>query len=211
VLGGLGAGVLIAWAVGANATTTSGSAAGTAQPAAYGSGAPGPRHPDGRHLPGTFGTVTAVGAHSLTIKTASGTKTYAVTSSSELDKDGPAKLSDLKVGDEVVFDTTTANGRTVIAHLHDGIRHGGPHPLGDSGTVTAVGAHSVTIKTSTGTKTYAVTSSSDIDKNGEAELSDLKVGDRVRFDTEVVGGRTVIDHLHAGDEALDRPGGRPHD
>ena len=33
---------------------------------------------------------------------------------------------------------------------------------------------SVTINTSSATTTYAVTSSSDIDKNGEANLSDLK-------------------------------------
>ncbi len=85
----------------------------------------------------------------------------------------------------------------------------GPHGggLDTSGTVTTVGASSVTIKTSAGTKTYKVTSSSDIDKNGEAQLSDLKAGDVVRFDTETVNGATVIDHLHAGSEALDRPTG----
>jgi Cu/Ag efflux protein CusF len=77
--------------------------------------------------------------------------------------------------------------------------------------VTAVGANSVTIKTSSGTKTYGVTSTSDIDKNGEAKLSDLKVGDAVRFDTSTVNGKAVIDHLHAGNEALDRPAGPPRD
>jgi hypothetical protein len=75
-----------------------------------------------------------------------------------------------------------------------------------TGTVTAVGSNSVTIKTSAGTKTYAVTASSDIDKNGEATLSDLKAGDAVRFD--VVPNTSTIGHLHAGDEALDRPSGR---
>jgi hypothetical protein len=64
----------------------------------------------------------------------------------------------------------------------------------------------VTIKTSAGTKTYAVTASSDIDKNGEATLSDLKAGDAVRFD--VVPNTSTIGHLHAGDEALARPSGR---
>jgi hypothetical protein len=83
--------------------------------------------------------------------------------------------------------------------------------LNQSGTVTAVGASSVTIKTSSGTKTYAVTSSSDIDKNGEAKLSDLKVGDAVRFDTATVNGKTVIGRLHAGNEALDRPAPPTHD
>jgi co-chaperonin GroES (HSP10) len=82
-----------------------------------------------------------------------------------------------------------------------GARHAPPL----TGTVTAVGSSSVTIKTSSGTKRYSVTSSSDIDKNGEAKLSDLKVGDAVRFDT--LPGTSTIGHLHAGNEALDRPSG----
>jgi ABC-type phosphate transport system substrate-binding protein len=73
-----------------------------------------------------------------------------------------------------------------------------------SGTVTAVGSSTVTIKTSTGSTTYQVDSNSDIDKNGEAQLSSLKPGDQVRF--SVTSGN-VIDILHAGDEALDRPPG----
>jgi hypothetical protein len=70
--------------------------------------------------------------------------------------------------------------------------------------VTAVGSSTVTIKTSTGTTTYQVDSNSDIDKNGEAQLSSLKAGDAVRFS---VKDGNVIDILHAGDEALDRPQG----
>lgn len=88
--------------------------------------------------------------------------------------------------------------------------HGGGHGRGLdlSGTVTAVGSSTVTIKTSAGTKSYTVTSSSDIDKNGEATLKDLAVGDAVTFS---VGGTpaTQIDKLHAGDEAKDRPTGAP--
>jgi hypothetical protein len=101
---------------------------------------------------------------------------------------------------------TVANSGGAASAVRPGFPdHGGA--LGSSGTVTAVGASSVTIKTSSGTKTYKVTSSSDIDKNGESQLSDLKVGDAVRFDTDTVSGATVIDHLHAGKEALDRPTG----
>jgi hypothetical protein len=93
----------------------------------------------------------------------------------------------------------------------EGTFHGGGHgpgrgDLGLTGTVTAVGSSSVTIKTSTATTTYQVDGNSDIDKNGEAKLSDLKVGDAVRFN---VTGSNVIDKLHAGDEALDRPQGPP--
>jgi len=74
--------------------------------------------------------------------------------------------------------------------------------------VTAIGASSVTIKTSAGTTTYAVSSSTDIDKNGEASLSDLVVGDAVTFRTVMSGGTTIA-VLHAGNERLDLPPGGP--
>ena len=75
--------------------------------------------------------------------------------------------------------------------------------LDQSGTVTAVGTDLVTIKTANGTKTYSVDSHSDIDKNGEAHLSDLKAGDAVHF--VVRPGTSTIAVLHAGNEALNRP------
>lgn len=81
----------------------------------------------------------------------------------------------------------------------------GAPTLPKSGTVTAVGASSVTID---GT-TYAATSSSDIDKNGEATLSSLAVGDTVTFSTLSTASSPTIDKLHAGNEALDRPTGPP--
>src|SRR6266516_462627 len=81
---------------------------------------------------------------------------------------------------------------------------GGYGRLSESGTVTAVGSSSVTIKTSSGTTTYQVTANSDIDKNGEAKLSDLKVGDAVRVSARTVNGQQVIVVLHAGNEALNR-------
>jgi hypothetical protein len=82
--------------------------------------------------------------------------------------------------------------------------HGGGHGLDLSGTVTAVSVsgNTVTIKTASATTTYKVTSSSDIDKNGEAQLSSLAVGDAVRFS---VDSGTTIDKLHAGDEAKNMP------
>jgi hypothetical protein len=84
---------------------------------------------------------------------------------------------------------------------------GGRHCPGlpKSGTVTAVGSNSVTID---GT-TYSVTGNSDIDKNGEAKLSDLAVGDKVTFSTVAGAATPTIDRLHAGNEALDRPAGPP--
>ncbi len=76
-----------------------------------------------------------------------------------------------------------------------------------TGTVTAVGSKSVTIDG----KIYAVTSGSDIDKNGEAALSNLAVGDKVTFNTDSSVSTPTIDKLHAGSEALDRPAGHPGD
>jgi hypothetical protein len=85
-----------------------------------------------------------------------------------------------------------------------GFGHGFGLPL--SGTVTSVGSSSVTIRTQSGTKTYAVDGASDIDKNGEAKLSDLVTGDKVRF--AVRPGTSSIAVLHAGTEALNAPDGR---
>ena len=77
------------------------------------------------------------------------------------------------------------------------------------GTVTAVGASSVTIKTSSGTATYSVTSSSDIDKNGKTTLSALAVGDNVAFSTVTTNGSSAIDTLYAGNAAVEH-GRRVH-
>jgi hypothetical protein len=86
----------------------------------------------------------------------------------------------------------------------------GPHgQLALSGTVTAVGSGTVTIKTSSATTEYVVDANSDIDKNGEAKLSDLKVGDLVQFSTVTTNGKATIDILHSGDEAKNRPAGPP--
>lgn len=88
------------------------------------------------------------------------------------------------------------------AQEHHGGGRGGALSL--SGTVTAVGTGTVTIKTATATTTYTVTGASDIDKNGEATLSALAVGDAVTFSVESSNAKQ-IDKLHAGDEAKDVP------
>ena len=100
--------------------------------------------------------------------------------------------------------TASPTAPTAGSSASRGDGHGPGRGLGLTGTVTAVGVSSVTIKTSAGTTTYKVDSNSDIDKNGEAQLSSLKAGDAVRFS---VTSTNVIDKLHAGDEALDHPRG----
>ena len=87
--------------------------------------------------------------------------------------------------------------------------HRGPWPAMQAGTVTEVGTTTVTIRSASGSKPYTVDGNSDIDKNGEATLSDLKAGDLVHF--ALRPGTSTIAVLHAGDEAKNRPaGGRHH-
>ncbi|NYG07482.1 hypothetical protein BJ986_001969 [Phycicoccus badiiscoriae] len=94
-----------------------------------------------------------------------------------------------------------ADGVPEANEVHGG---GGGRALGLSGTVTAVGASSVTIKTATATTTYSVTSASDIDKNGEAAVSALVVGDKVTFSVDRANAKQ-IDKLHTGDETKNMP------
>jgi hypothetical protein len=111
--------------------------------------------------------------------------------------------------------TTTAdphpgdNGADGVPEAQEHHGPGGPGgALSLSGTVTAVGSSTVTIKTSSGTTAYSVTSSSDIDKNGEAVLSNLAAGDAVTFSVSPTNAKQ-IDKLHAGNEAKDMPQGGP--
>jgi hypothetical protein len=174
------------------------------------------------------GKVTAVGTDSVTIATTatsstpSTTKTYSVTSTTHIsiNENGPGALTGVKVGDTVSFNVTTTGG-TVLADLRDGVgpalgafgggrggRPGGPGGPGfggiigvapETGTVTAVGADTVGIKTSTATTTYSVPSTSRILKAGTAKptLADVKVGDTVFFTVTTKGG-TVIANLFDG-------------
>gem|GEM_PF-2410241 len=100
-----------------------------------------------------------------------------------------------------------ADGVAESKEVHGGGGRGGTLDL--SGTVASKGSNTVTIKTSAGTTVYSVTSSSDIDKNGEAALSSVAVGDGVTFSVDSSNVK-LIDKLHAGNEAKDMPqGGAP--
>ena len=182
-----------------------------------------PAHDGHRFGPGRprlalSGTVVGVHADSngttgtVTITTTDGAKTYSVGSNSDIDKNGESQLSKLVTGDKVMF---SVSGTTIdVLHAGDealnaprGRGDGPGHGLPQSGTVTAVNPESngttgsVTIKTPSGTTTYSVDGNSDVDKNGESQLSKLSVGDSVRFS---LNGST-IDKLHAGDEVKDAP------
>jgi co-chaperonin GroES (HSP10) len=218
---GVAAGGVLAFGLNANASPSSTSTGVSAAAGQYGAvGENTANAPRARQDQlALSGTVTAVGSNSVTIKTSTGTTEYLVDAKSDIDKNGEATLADLKVGDVVHFSTVTTNGKATIDKLFTGDHgdHGGPggpggpgeHGLSLSGTVSAVGSGSVTIKTSAGTTEYVVDAKSDIDKNGEATLADLKVGDAVTFNTVTTNGKATIDKLHSGDEAKNRPAGAP--
>ena len=222
VAGGAVAGGILSSTLGASAATSPAPNPSAPAPA---SPAPGEKHGPFSSIRANLltGTVTAVTADSVTIKTSTAATTYSVTSTSHISIDelGAGALSGVKVGDTVHFTTTTATS-TVIADLLDGNAGfrggpGGPGGFGgfaggrgpdgaagpfagvkpQTGTVTAVGSDTVTIKTSTATTTFSTTSTSRIDKNGKATLADVKVGDTVFFSTTTDGG-TVIAALHDG-------------
>ena len=239
VAGGAVAGGILSSTLGASAATSPTPNPSAPAPA---SPAPGAKHGPFAGIRANLltGTVTAVAADSVTIKTSTATTTYSVSSTSHISINelGAGALSGVKVGDSVHFTTTTATSN-VIADLLDGnggarFGMGGPGGPGDmggmggmggaggpggsggfagrgpggaagpfagvkpqTGTVTAVGSDTVTIKTSTATTTFTTTSTSRIDKNGKATLADVKVGDTVFFSTTTDGG-TVIAALHDG-------------
>ena len=74
------------------------------------------------------GTLTAVGSSSVTVRTSSGTATYAVTSASELVRDGQrVSLSGLKTGEAVLVHVYPLNGKTLVERLIAGtLPQGGP-------------------------------------------------------------------------------------
>jgi hypothetical protein len=82
-----------------------------------------------------------------------------------------------------------------------------------AGTVTSVGASSVTMKTASGTATYYVTSDTEIVRNGTTvALSAIKSGDAVFVHVYPLDGKMYIERLFAGTSATQGqtgPGGPP--
>lgn len=91
-----------------------------------------------------FGTLTAVGASTVTVRTQAGTTTtYRIDSSTQLVKDGQqvSSLSAMHVDDQVVVHVYPLNGATHVERVLDGVPpggFGGPPPGQDanSGTTT---------------------------------------------------------------------------
>jgi hypothetical protein len=200
---GLVAGIVVAGTVSAGAASSTGT-----PPTTTSAGSGGAESSPQGFSPGAFdfgsfqtGTIKTVGTNTITIATSSGTKTYQVTTDSHLIKNGKATLTDLKPADTVHFATTSANSST-IDFLIDGkapTNSGGFGPGGfgrgefsvATGTIKTVGTNTITITTSSGTKTYQVTTDSHLIKNGKATLTDLKPGDTVHFATTSANSSTI--------------------
>jgi hypothetical protein len=104
--------------------------------------------------------------------------------------------------------STATPGRPGVGDDHGfGGRDGEQHV---QGTLTAVGAASITVKTSSGTTSYPITSSTQILRNGSpATLPDLKVGDPVEVHViaSTTGGAATVERVLAGSLPAFGPGG----
>jgi len=134
------------------------------------------------------GTVTAVGASSLTVNSEDhGSVTVNVDSNTVIRKMGAViRLSDIKVGDQVNTVGTRVDDHTLLARQIE-VRGVGQSPtMTAEGRVSAVGSGSLTVSTESGSVTVNVDSHTVIRKQGSTiHLSDIKVGDQV----EAVGSR----------------------
>lgn len=134
------------------------------------------------------GTVTAVGATSLTVNSEDhGSVTVNVDGNTIIRKMGAViRLSDIKVGDQVNTMGTRVDDHTLLARQIE-VRGVGQSPtMTAEGSVSAVGSGSLTVSTENGSVTVNVDSHTVIRKQGSTiHLSDIKVGDQV----EAVGSR----------------------
>ena len=114
---GLAGGAILGATMSASASTST----STTQPSSSnGSGSRStPSSPDADPHGGDLtnrGTVTAVGSNSVTIDG----NVYVVGSNSDIDKNGESSLSNVVVGDKVIFSTDTSTSTPTIDKLHTG-------------------------------------------------------------------------------------------
>lgn len=164
----------------------------------------------GNGSPPVAGTVTAVGASDLTVKTGEG-EVYKVTFSvnTRFIKDRqPVKSSDIKVGDTVVAaGVVDAKAKSVAAafvaeldpeqakRIHEAQASYGKTWLG--GKIAGIDETKLTITGMDGkSATFIVDENTSFKKRRDSiTLADVKVGDRVRVDGAVKGGAFVASTL----------------
>ncbi|CAB4879053.1 unannotated protein [freshwater metagenome] len=147
------------------------------------------------------GVISAIGADSVTITHRDGSQvTLSVNAQTRLrapdrDASGTITIADLQVGDRV--EAHVGLGGSVATRIDVKVAHGPGHPEGGSqdieGTISAVGADSVTITLRDGSQTtVAVTAETELkapdrDASGTVTLADFQVGDRVEAHVGVDG------------------------
>jgi len=115
---GLAGGAILGATMSASAstgTTQPSNSGGSTSPSSTSTPSSPDTHPHGGDLTNS-GTVTAVGSNSVTIDG----KTYVVGSNSDIDKNGESSVSNLAVGDKVIFSTDTSASTPTIDKLHTG-------------------------------------------------------------------------------------------
>ncbi len=166
---------------------------------------------DGRRHPGVAGTVTAIGANTLTIKTQDGQSAQvALNGKTQYRKDRePAKLSDLKVGDMVFVRGERSGDNSWQAEMV-GVRTGGGSPdnfrEGPSkrfimGEIKSINGTQLTIQRQDGaTQIISVDENTSFRKAGESvTLADFKAGDHVYGRGELKNGVFVPTVLNFGE------------
>jgi hypothetical protein len=195
-----------------------------ANPAPQDQGAPAAQNaPRSARRPGLAGTITAIDANALTIKTQNGeTAQVTLNDKTQYRKDRePAKLGDFKVGD-MVFVRGEKTGDNAWQAEMVGIRGGGgpqdnshekPVKRFTAGEVKSINGTQLTIQRPDGTmQTIAVDENTSFRKAGESvTLADLKPGDHVFGRGEVKNGVFVPTVLNLGDPSpgMRSPNGPP--
>ena len=108
------------------------------------------------------------------------------------------------IGFAIARATDDSNGAASVAQNAAGATdqsRGGDMGEGDmiSGTLTAIGASTVTVNSSKGTATYRVSEAAEIWRNGvRAKLAQLKVGDPALIQVRTVGNTQLAGGIIAG-------------
>jgi len=166
---------------------------------------------DGRRSPGVAGTITAIDANTLTIKTRDTQSTQVtLNDKTQYRKDRePAKFSDLKVGD-MVFVRGEKNGDNSWQAEMVGVRTGGGSPdnfrggMGKrfiAGEIKSINGTQLTIQRQDGSaQTISVDENTSFRKAGESvTLADFKAGDHVYGRGELKNGVFVPTVLNFGE------------
>jgi hypothetical protein len=170
----------------------------------------------GRHRPGVAGTITAINADSITVKTRDGqTAQVNLSDKTQFSKDRqPAKLADFKVGDEIFVRGQAAGQNTWQADMvgsrpAGGFGGGGAFrdELGKrfiAGEIKSINGTQLVIARPDGvSQTITVDESTSFQKQGESiTLADLKPGDHVFGRGEMKNDVFVPAVLNLGDPRM---------